>query len=427
MADQRIAGAFVEIYQKGAEKVGPEVERVKHEVKRHLEPEQEGGAMERFLFGKHGTAGIEHTLAHLAGHMGKMFLAGGVFAVGTMITEKLTEALLESATGFGKQAEAAEAATKRIQGYKEAVDAANKAAVESLKGPAAKTQTEQLEASLNPPTVGGALMERIQTRQAEAEKARADAAKEREAAGKATMTDAERANAMAARGAGIGETHGFFEGLAGHIATPWASGRAGAGESTVNGQITMARRSAANRAEWAEARAKEQEAANIADLESTLGAGAKAGMGGLAKTGQSLLGAGGAAVGRLGGMIAGGFRGGQSTTDIVADLKDSLAKPQRGFGGMSLAELREASADTIARRKDLDKRSAFAQETTHLGGAADIGSIGAQIQAAILEPNPFDREWQQLDKEQRDLLKAMDAKMAIVANKPAGAVVAANR
>lgn len=48
------------------------------------------------------------------------------------------------------------------------------------------------------------------------------------------------------------------------------------------------------------------------------------------------------------------------------------------------------------------------------------------MQAALFNPSPFEREWQELDKEQRDLLKAMDAKLAAL-KLGAGAVVAANR
>ncbi len=269
MADTKIAGAFIELSVKGAEKIGPAVDRIKNDVDKKL-PAEDTGHMEKFLFGKHGSAGIEHTLLHTAGHLGKLFGAGGLFAVGTVITEKLTEALFNNVLGFDKQAAAAENAAKRLERYKDSTDRLTKARVAEENQP--KTQAEQLEAGMFPP----GMLDRIRAGSDKAKLARTSEAAAREDAANVVLSDADKKQIKDR----LGPDHTLQEEQDARAA-----------------EIQRRRESASQRAEAAKARAEGAENANITDLESTLGTGARAGLSGAARIGQTILGNGREAIG----------------------------------------------------------------------------------------------------------------------------------
>lgn len=396
MADEKIVGAYVEISTKGIEKVGPQIERMKTDIERKLPTQDDEGHFGKFLFGRRGAEGVQHSTAKAFGHLGKLFLGGGVFAIGVGLAVKLGESLLSTALGLEKTAQAAEHAAKRMEEYKESIVSADKAAIAAAKGPA------PIQASdvLNTTSPLEALRKRLEAREAKEQEFRQQAAEARTTAGKASLS----ADELKQIKDSLGDQHTLDE------------------EKQAREDVLRKRReNAAQRAMQADKQAEELRQQNISDLGAFFSGHGQSGLAGAADIGRSILGAGGKAFGQAG---AGIFRGGATLRDTLADLQNSIAKPGRKLSDLSGAELQAHARDLIARRDQLQNEKLFAHRPMG-GGVGTLESARDAIQQALLEPNGIDKELLAVEKEQRDLQKVIAAKLG--GGGQAGAVVAANR
>jgi hypothetical protein len=400
MADQKIAGAYVEIYQKGAEKVAPVVQRMKEDVNRVL-PVEDTGHLEKVLFGRHGSAGIERSLLHTVGHLGRMFGSGGLFALGAGLGIQLGESLFKTAIGFDKTAAAADLAAKKLETFNKT----NEKAIE-LSQQAERASVAAKGALLfgGSPSAVDKTTEAINKKMATAEELRSSAARVR-----STPEEIERM-------------------LTGVQKGEFGPGAEGARKGIQSLQEGLGQRQKQLRDQADEEEHKARVLRNqqvIRELIPPIG-GLGSVAGSMADFGQRLFGAAHGPVALGINALQNQLGGNPLQQQLNAARLPNLAA---GFDRRNVFDIQKLSVDELEKRgAQLQARTFNLSEREHnfqgrSGGATDIGSIGAQIQAAILD-SPFEREWMEIDKEQRDLLKEIARRGP---GAPAVAVVAPNR
>jgi hypothetical protein len=351
--------------------------------------------MSKYLFGRNGPDGIHRSIERgfgraLLGSSFRAFMAGGGLGIGIGIVAQqvvgLADGWLRAATGADAAAQAAERAAEAHKKSAELAERAIKAAQVVAKGPEPQTAEQWLTGRLHPPGAADAMKARLAAQHAEIQKQREHEKVEQERAAGTSLTEDEAKSSRDAT----------FWRLRHSIERGESSGYSIDEQKEIERQdLAKALTEKRNRI----LRAAIPESGSAAQLgrRSAIEARTFYGAHVAGQVGENFLPGladmGRAAVTQIDAMSGGRLGRG---VGMAGELGSKAIE-----GGRIAAEAAQHIADL---QRDFNRRkAAWEEERQFTGGgrASDIANRGMQIQSAVFEPSPWEREGRELERQKK--------------------------
>jgi hypothetical protein len=151
---------------------------VAHEAESAASEGDGGGAMSKFMWGRRGPGGFQDSVEHAFGHaaLGRNFRMFSMFGGAGLAIGMVAHTVVDLTKDWLSNAEAIERATKQLEEYKKATDAAAKASMDAASAtatanralfemPGGRTDSQRLQEMLHPKSAESKALDTIKDRE----------------------------------------------------------------------------------------------------------------------------------------------------------------------------------------------------------------------------------------------------------------------